>query len=110
MFQTPKIFSQFPELVSYVGTRNILLRPKQFHAENLKIQETVKYLEKQFCVEKALFLAQCQSGEVREITDENLEEVLFVDACFTKLQNISLNVVIADCVPILLYDAYKKIV
>ena len=110
MFSNSKIFSQFPEVVSYIGTRDILLRAKQFHDEIPEIQIQVKKLEETFGFSKAFFLAQCQSTEVVEITQKNLQETLFADACFTKLLNISLNVVVADCVPILLYDWQKKIV
>lgn len=109
MFHTPKIFSHFSELVSYVGTRNVLLRPKQFHSENKDIQDFIKKIEKDFCINKAFFLAQCQSSEVVEITEDIIEDIIFADACITKLQNISLNVVVADCVPILLYDTKNKI-
>lgn len=110
MFVNPKIFSQFPELVSYVGTRAVLLRAKQFHEEFPEIQERVKKLEETFWQKKAFFLAQCQSTEIREITEENLEETLHADACFTRLQDISLNIVVADCVPILFYERQNKIV
>ena len=110
MFIHPKIFSKFPELVAYVGTRDILMRPKQFHSESPELQKNVQALEETFWVKKSFFLAQCQSAEVREITEENLEEMIFADACFTTLQHISLNVVTADCVPIVLYDRAKKII
>jgi polyphenol oxidase len=110
MFTHPKIFLQFPELVTYVGTRDFSLRPKQFHAEERELQEKVKYLETQFWFKKAFFLAQCHSAEVSEIFPQDLEEVIMTDACFTELQDVSLNVVTADCVPILLYECKKKIV
>ncbi len=110
MFQTPNIFSQFPELISYVGTRDFLLRPKHLHAEHHELQEKVKKLEVSYWFKKAFFLAQCQSSEVIEIIQENLEDTLFADSCITKLQNISLNIVVADCIPILLYDKKKQII
>lgn len=110
MFSYPKIFLSFPELVSYIGTRDILVRPKQFHAENRELQDGVKKLEAEFWVQKAFFLAQCQSSKIIEVTENNLKETLFADACFTKLPYISLNIVTADCVPILFYDSKKKII
>lgn len=110
MFQKLQIFSQFPELLTYVWTRDFLFRAKQFHSEVLEVQQRVEQMELQFWLQKAFFLAQCQSAEVLEITKENLHETLFADACYTQLQHISLNIVVADCVPILLYDRKKKIV
>jgi polyphenol oxidase len=110
MFTHPKIFSQFPELITYVGTRDFSLRPKQFHADSVELQEKVNQIETQFWFKKAFFLAQCHSADVSEILSQNLQETLPIDACFTKLQDISLNLVTADCVPILIYDKSKKIV
>ena len=86
------------------------MRPKQFHRESPDLQKSVHALEETFWVKKAFFPAQCQSSEIIEVTQENLEETFFADACYTQLQNISLNIVVADCVPILLYDRKKKIV
>jgi len=48
MFIYPKIFSKFPELVAYVGTRDILMRPKQFHSESSELQKNVQALEETF--------------------------------------------------------------
>ncbi|MCH8518660.1 peptidoglycan editing factor PgeF, partial [Candidatus Gracilibacteria bacterium] len=45
-----------------------------------------------------------------EITEDNLSDTLYADACFTRLNDISLNVVVADCVPILLYDRVQNVV
>jgi len=86
------------------------MRPKQFHGQSWELQQNVDIVENKFQVQKAFFLAQCQSAEVIEVTDNNLDEIIYADACFTKLQNITLNVVVADCVPILLYDTIQKIV
>ncbi|MCH8518547.1 hypothetical protein LAT59_02190, partial [Candidatus Gracilibacteria bacterium] len=71
MFSRPKIFSRFPKLVSYVGTRDLFMRPRQFHEESINLQENVGKLEQDFGVKKAFFLAQCQSSEVIEITEDN---------------------------------------
>lgn len=86
------------------------MRPKQFHSESWELQQNVGVLEKKFQVQKAFFLAQCQSSKIVEITDNNLEDIIYADACFTRLQNISLNVVVADCIPILLYDSEQEII
>lgn len=110
MFTYPKLFSEFPELVAYIGTRDILLRGKKFHDELHEVTRNVKKLEETFWVSKAFFMAQYHSTDILEITEDNLQETLFADACYTQLQNISLNVVVADCVPILLYDRVKKVV
>lgn len=110
MFFSPTIFSQFHELITYIGSRDILMRPKQFHQESLRLQENVWKLENILWVRKAFFLAQCQSSVVTPITESNLDDLIYADACFTKLKGISLNIVVADCVPILLYDPKKQII
>lgn len=110
MFSSQKIFHHFPDLVTYIGARDFLMRPKQFHRESLDLQKNVYALEETFWVKKAFFLAQCQSSEIIEVTRNNLDDIIYADACFTRLQNIALNVVVADCVPILFYDTVQQII
>lgn len=110
MFQTPNIFTKFSEIISYVGNKEHILRSKQFHQESFEVQMQVKYLEESFWVKKAFFLAQCHSTDIIEITHENYQEIIFADACYSKMKHISLNVIVADCVPILLYDREKQII
>jgi len=110
MFQGPKIFSEFSEIISYLWDRTLPMRSKQFHDESSDYSAWVSRLEEDYCVRKAFFLAQCQSSDIVEITKDNLEDILFADACFTRLRNITLNVVVADCCPILLYDTRQKLV
>jgi len=61
-------------------------------------------------VRKAFFLAQHHSSDTCVITEENLDDSIFADACLTQLKNISLNVVVADCVPILIYEKKHKVI
>ena len=110
MFSTPKIFSDIPGIVSFVWDKTLPLRPKQFHDEFPEYREWVRILEETFWLEQAFFMAQCQSSEILEVTDANRWEMHHVDACYTRLNNISLNVVVADCVPILFYDRVQQIV
>ena len=110
MFSTPKIFSDIPGLVSYVWDKTLPMRPRQFHDESPEYKEWVRVLEETFGIEKIFFMAQCQSDEILEITDLNCWAMHHVDACYTRLHNISLNVVVADCVPILFYVRAQHIV
>ena len=110
MFSSANIFSEFRELITYIGSRDILMRPKQFHDESFLFRENVWKLENIFWVKKAFFLAQCQSSVIVSITENNLDDLIYADACFSQLQGISLNIVVADCVPILLYDSKKQII
>lgn len=72
--------------------------------------KNIKIIEKFFGLSQAFFLAQSHSSDIVIVTQEKLGEILFADACITKLTNVSLNVVVADCVPIILYDRKNKII
>ena len=109
MFVAPKIFSHIPHLISYVWDKTLPMRPKQFHNEFPEYKKWVEILQESFWLEKAFFMAQHQSSELLEITYDNLWEIHYIDACYTRLSNITLNVVIADCVPVLFYDSTQKI-
>ena len=110
MFFTPQIFSDIPRLVSYVWDKNLSMRPRQFHDEFPEYKAWVEVLEQVFRLEQAFFMAQHQSSEILEITNTNRWEMHYIDACYTRFNNITLNVVVADCVPILLYDRVQNIV
>lgn len=110
MFSAPQIFSDTPGLVSYFWDKTLPMRPRQFHDEFSEYREWKNIIQETFWVEHTFFMAQYQSSEILEVTETNLWEICYVDSCYTRLTNITLNVVVADCVPILLYDSKKKIV
>ena len=61
--------------------------------------------------EKNLILMhQTHSNKVIEIDKNNIEKKVNSDAIITRLKNIALGVVTADCVPILIYDYKNKVV
>ena len=59
---------------------------------------------------KLILMHQTHSCKVVEINRNNLRKRIIADAAITKLKNVSLGVLTADCAPILLYDAKNKVV
>ena len=57
-----------------------------------------------------ILMHQTHSNKVIEIDKNNIEKKVKSDAIITRLKNIALGVVTADCVPILIYDYKNKVV
>ena len=57
-----------------------------------------------------ILMHQTHSNKVVEIKKENYKKKIIADAMITKMKNISLGVLTADCVPIILCDADSKII
>ena len=57
-----------------------------------------------------ILMHQTHSNRVLEINKDNLEKKINSDAIITRLKNIALGVVTADCAPILIYDYKNKVV
>jgi YfiH family protein len=53
---------------------------------------------------------QTHSNKVVEITTNNYRKKIKADSIVTKMKNIALGVVTADCVPIILYDTENEII
>ena len=53
---------------------------------------------------------QTHSNKVVEITKKNYISIIHADAMITKISELALGVVTADCVPIIIYDSENKIV
>ena len=57
-----------------------------------------------------ILMYQTHSNKVIEIKKDNLKRKFMSDAIITKVKNLALGVVTADCVPILIYDKKNDIV
>ena len=57
-----------------------------------------------------ILMHQTHSNKVVEITKKNQRQKIKSDAIITKMNNLALGVLTADCVPILLYDYKNKII
>ena len=57
-----------------------------------------------------ILMHQTHSNKVVEITKKNQRQKSKSDAIITKMNNLALGVLTADCVPILLYDYKNKII
>lgn len=60
--------------------------------------------------ENLILMHQSHSSKVFEIKNKRYKKIIKSDAMITKINGIVLAVVTADCVPILIYDEYNKIV
>lgn len=88
----------------------ILFRARHMWRENPQVEKNVENFQRDQWVKKAFFLAQHHSSNVVCVTEKNQEDIISADACISQLRDISLNVVVADCVPILLYDIKNHII
>ena len=57
-----------------------------------------------------ILMHQTHSAKVVEIKKNNYKRKIIADAMITNMNNISLCVLTADCVPIILYDVENKII
>lgn len=63
-----------------------------------------------FLVENLLYMDQTHSDNIAVITDCAVNKIEDCDAMITHQKNIPLMVMVADCIPILLYDPVKKVI
>ena len=76
------------------------------------IVKNLKFVSKKMRVksDKLILMYQTHSNKVLEIRKKNLKKNIYSDAIVTKINDIALGVVTADCVPILIYDYKNKVV
>jgi YfiH family protein len=76
------------------------------------IVKNLKFVSKKMRVksDKLILMYQTHSNKVLEIRKKNLKKIIYSDAIVTKINDIALGVVTADCVPILIYDYKNKVV
>ena len=75
--------------------------------KNLEIVSKQMNCKKEFLIT----LNQIHSGKVIYFEDKKkVQNKLYGDAIITKVKNIGIGILAADCAPILFYDPYKKII
>ncbi|MDO8512458.1 MAG: peptidoglycan editing factor PgeF [bacterium] len=103
--------------ITKVGDGSFSIKDEQGILVGLKNRQQI-FAEKKLALEKAVFCQQTHSDHifiVRE-SDAGRGSVDFntgipdTDALLTNLPEITLMILVADCVPILLYDPVKKVI
>ena len=76
------------------------------------IKKNLKFVAKKMKVKSTnlVLMHQTHSNKVIEIQKTNFKKKIDADAMITKMKDVSLGVLTADCVPIILYDYENKII
>ena len=76
------------------------------------VKKNLNYVSKKMFVKKnkLILMHQTHSNKVVEIKINNIRKKIKADAMITKMKNVALGVVTADCVPIILFDVKNKII
>ena len=76
------------------------------------VKKNLNYVSKKMGVKKnkLILMHQTHSNKVVEIKVNNIRRKIKADAMITKMKNVALGVVTADCVPIILFDVKNKII
>ena len=78
----------------------------------INVLKNLNYVSKKMQVKKdnLILMYQTHSNKVVEVKKKNLKKIIKADAMVTRIKNLALGVVTADCVPILIYDKKNQIV
>ncbi len=63
-----------------------------------------------FLIENLIYMEQTHSSNIAVIKDASINRIENCDALITNVKNIPLMVMVADCIPILLYDPIKEVI
>ena len=63
-----------------------------------------------FLIENLIYMEQTHSVNIAVIKDSSVNRVENCDALITNVKNIPLMVMVADCIPILVYDPKKNVI
>ena len=76
------------------------------------IRKNLEYVAKKMLVErtKLILMHQTHSNKVVEIKKKNYKKKIIADAMITKMTNVALGVLTADCVPIIIYETKNKFI
>ena len=76
------------------------------------INRNLNYIAKRMGVKRAklILMHQTHSNKVIEIKKSNYKKKIIADAMITKMNDVVLGVLTADCAPIIIYDARNKII
>ena len=75
------------------------------------IQKNLKFVAKTMAVEKAklVLMHQTHSNKVVEIKKDNYKKKIKADAMITRMRDLAIGVVTADCVPIIVCDIKNQV-
>ncbi len=76
--------------------------------QNVTINREI--LSQKIGTKNLVFMDQIHKDNIEIITDINQKKALQSDAMITNLKDVSLCVMVADCLPILFYDAKKEVI
>ena len=76
------------------------------------INKNLNYVAKKMKVDKSklILMHQTHSNKVVEIKKSNYKKKIVADAMITKMNDVTLGVLTAECVPIIIYDVRNKII
>ena len=76
------------------------------------IQRNLNYVSKKMRInsDNLILMHQTHSNKVQEINKKNFRRTVYSDSMITRMNQIALGVVTADCVPILVFDKKNKII
>ena len=76
------------------------------------ISKNLNFVAKKMAVKKTklILMHQTHSNKVIEITKINYKKKIIADAMITKMTDVAIGVLTADCVPIIIYDARNKFI
>ena len=76
------------------------------------IQRNLNYVSKKMRInsDNLILMHQTHSNKVQEINKKNFRRTVYSDSIITRMNQIALGVVTADCVPILVFDKKNKII
>jgi len=63
-----------------------------------------------FVLENLIYMEQTHSSNISIIKDSSINKIKNCDALITNVKNIPLMVMVADCIPILVYDPKKEVI
>ena len=80
--------------------------------EKKTIQKNLNYISKKMSInsDDLILMHQTHSNKVKEINKNNFRRTIYCDSIITRMNQIALGVVTADCVPILVFDKKNKII
>lgn len=78
----------------------------------LKVLQNRSLLAKEgeFFIDNLIFMEQTHGDNIQIIKDSSINHIKNCDAIITNVKNIPLMVMVADCIPILLYDSVKNVI
>ena len=116
------IFSRYLEkLLFHISDRRAGVSPKPYESLNLALHvgddpknvlqnRTILAQNLGFNLQNLIYMDQIHSNKVMVISDPSVNKIENCDALITNIKNIPLMVMVADCVPILIYDPLCNVI